>query len=111
MRYFVSLIVAVTVLFLAFWAAGRLAISVSQGSSESADYLAGRDLDLCGHSVDARFGLAGYDLEEWKGSRCDELSALDECLLSCLERSGTVEIARGCYDQCWPGRDRPSADR
>ena len=103
----ISLIVAAVVLFLAFWAAGRLAISVNQGSSESADFLAGQKIDRCGYSIDARFGLAGYDLDEWKGSRCDSLSALDECLLTCLSAAGALEIAQDCYDACWQPPSRP----
>ena len=107
MRYLGSMVLAGLVLFLAFWAAGRLAVSVSQGSSEQTDFLAGRKLDLCGYSVDARFGLAGYDLGEWRGRRCDRLSELDECLLRCLSRAGAIEVAEDCYDLCVdePGRE------
>lgn len=106
MRYLVSMTLSVILLFAAFWAASRLAISVNQGSSETSDFLAGRMLDLCGYQVDARFGLAGYDLDEWKGSRCDTLSELDECLLECLASAGAVEIAADCYDICWQARGR-----
>lgn len=100
MRYLASLVLALGLLALAFWIAAQIAIMVEQGSSESADYLRGRELDLCGYKVDARHGLAGYDLEEWKGDRCDSLSELDECVLECLSKAGAVEIAAGCFPSC-----------
>lgn len=100
MRYLTSLVVSVALLFLALWIASRIAIMVSQGSSESADYLRGRKLDLCGYQVEARFSLAGYDLSEWKGERCESLSELDHCILSCLSKAGAVEVAAGCYTEC-----------
>ena len=100
MRYLGSLVVALGLLFGAFWVASQIAIMVSQGSRENEDYLRGRMLDLCGYQVDARYALAGYDLAEWKGSRCDELSILDHCVLSCLSRAGAVSIAADCYPEC-----------
>jgi len=100
MRYLGSLVLALSLLGFAFWIASQIAIMVAQGSSESADYLRGRELDLCGYKVDARHGLAGYDLDEWKGERCEALSELDECVLECLSRAGAVEIAAGCYPSC-----------
>ena len=100
MRYLGSLVVAGALLFGAFWFASQIAIMVSQGSRESADYLRGRKLDLCGYQVDTRHSLAGYDLGEWKGSRCEELSTLDRCVLSCLSEAGAVSIAVDCYPAC-----------
>ena len=100
MRYVASLAIALGLLFLVLWGGSQIAIMVSQGSSESADFLRGRELDLCGYSVDARFNLAGYDLGNWKGDRCEELSQLDRCVLSCLANAGAIEIARGCYPGC-----------
>jgi len=100
MRYLASLFLSLGLLALAFWIASQISISVSQGSSESADYLRGRELDLCGYKVDARHSLAGYDLSEWKGERCDALSDLDECVLECLSNAGAVEIAEGCFPGC-----------
>ncbi len=97
MRYLGSLVVAVVLLFGAFWVASQIAIMVGQGSNESTDYLRGQKLDLCGYQVDARLSLAGYDLGEWKGSRCAELSILDRCVLSCLSEAGAVAIAVDCY--------------
>ena len=100
MRYLSSLVVAVGLLLFAFWIASQIAISVSQGSSENTDYLRGRMLDLCGYEVDARFALAGYDLDEWQGDRCEDLSRLDRCVLSCLADAGAIEVAKDCYPIC-----------
>lgn len=100
MRYLASLAIALVLLLIVFWFGSQIAIMVSQASSESADFLRGRQLDLCGYSVDARFDLAGYDLDQWKGSRCDRLSELDRCVLSCLSSAGAVEIAEGCFSRC-----------
>jgi hypothetical protein len=100
MRYFASLVLALSLLVFTFWVGSQIAISVSQGSSESSDFLRGRQLDLCGYSVDARFGLAGYDLDEWRGDRCEDLSELDRCVLSCLADAGAIEIAQHCYPKC-----------
>ena len=38
-----------------------------------------------------------YDFDVWQGSRCNNLSALDECILDCLSRAGTVSIGEACY--------------
>lgn len=100
MRYLGSLVLAFLLLILTLWIGSQIAIMVSQGSSESADYLRGRKVERCGYQIDSRFGLAGYDLDEWKGSRCEELSELDRCVLECLADAGTVEIAATCFPQC-----------
>lgn len=100
MRYFGPLVVAAALLFGVFWAGSQIAIMVSQGSRESTDYLRGRKRDLCGYQVDSRHSLAGYDLDEWKGSRCEKLSSLDRCVLSCLAEAGAVAIAVDCYTSC-----------
>ena len=100
MRYFASLVLSLGFLVFVLWVSSQIAISVSQGSSESADYLRGRKIDRCGYQVDARFGLAGYDLDEWEGSRCEDLSELDRCVLECLSQSGAIEIAQGCFTRC-----------
>jgi hypothetical protein len=99
-RYLVSLLVAGVLVFLTFWIGSQIAILVSQSSDESADFLRGRKLDLCGYQVDSRHALAGYDLEEWKGERCEALSRLDRCVLACLAAADAVEIAAGCYPDC-----------
>ena len=100
MRYLAALVLALGLLVLAFWIASQIAIMVSQGSSESADFLRGRNVDRCGYSIDTRFGLAGYDLDKWTGDRCDDLSELDRCVLGCLAEAGAVEIAADCYQEC-----------
>jgi len=100
MRYLASLVISLGLLVFVLWIGSQIAIMVSQGSSESADFLRGRKLDLCGYQVDARFGLAGYDLDEWKGERCERLSELDRCVLSCLADAGAVEIAEDCFPRC-----------
>lgn len=100
MRYLTSLVVSLGLLVFVFWVGSQIAIMVSQGSNESADFLRGAKVDLCGYQVDARFGLAGYDLEEWGGQRCDELSVLDRCVLECLAEAGAIEIAQGCFSRC-----------
>ena len=103
MRYLASLVLALALLLVAFWIASQIAIMVSQGSSESADFLRGRSVDRCGYSIDTRFGLAGYDLDEWTGDRCEELSDLDRCVLSCLSEAEAVEIAADCFPDCVRG--------
>lgn len=100
MRYLAAFGLALIMVFAVLWGGSQIAIMVSQGSAESADFLRGRELDLCGYSVDARFNLAGYDLDEWQGDRCEELSGLDRCVLSCLANAGAIEIARECYPVC-----------
>ena len=100
MRYLTALVVSFGLLIFVFWVGSQIAIMVSQGSNESADFLRGSEVDLCGYQVDARFGLAGYDLDEWSGRRCDDLSVLDRCVLGCLAEAGTIEIAQGCFSRC-----------
>jgi hypothetical protein len=100
MRYFASLVLALVLLIGAFWIGSQIAIMVSQGSSESADFLRGRTIERCGYTIDARFGLAGYELDEWKGDRCEDLSELDRCVLTCLSEAGAVEIAADCFPDC-----------
>lgn len=100
MRYLASLILALVLLLVAFWISSQIAIMVSQGSSESADFLRGREVERCGYSIDTRFALAGYDLDEWRGDRCDELSDLDRCVLACLAAAEAVEIAEDCFSDC-----------
>lgn len=100
MRYLGAMGIALVLLFGALWVGSRIAFWVSQGSSESAEFLRGQELDLCGYRVDVRHELAGYDLEQWSGDRCEALSELDVCLLECLAGAEAVEIAAGCYDEC-----------
>lgn len=100
MRYLVSLVVAVALVFVAFWIGSKIAIMVSQGNDENFDFVRGTTSNLCGYEVDHRHSLAGYDLDEWRGERCERLSALDRCLLECLSNAEVVEVAKGCFSQC-----------
>jgi len=100
MRHLIALLVASVLAFGLFWVGARIAVMVSGGEGRSNDFTAGQHLLLCGHSVDSRHAMAGYDLRQWEGDRCKSLSDLDRCLLRCLERAGTVEIAKACYPEC-----------
>ena len=100
MRYIIALTIAASLLFLAFWAGSRISILVTQPDREHNDFTVGRKMDLCGYQVDMRHEMAGYDLRQWRGSRCDSLSELDHCVLQCLSEAGTVEIAVACYPEC-----------
>jgi hypothetical protein len=100
MRYLVALAAALVLLMGALWVGTQISISVSQGTDVEEDFLRGGTETLCGYEVDSRFSLAGYDLDEWKGGRCEELSSLDHCVLGCLSTAGTIEIARECYPKC-----------
>jgi hypothetical protein len=99
-RFLVFLVAATVLLFFVFWVGSQIAWRVSWNPGEDEAFLRGSTLDLCGYEVDSRLSLAGYDLEEWSGERCESLSELDICLLECLSRAGTVEIASSCYESC-----------
>ena len=100
MRYLTALLIACGLTFLLLWLGARIAVLVSGPERVANEYTAGQRFDLCGYRVDSRYAVAGYDLEQWKGERCRNLSDLDHCLLACLEQAGTVEIASACYEQC-----------
>ena len=100
MRHLVALVVACLFTALLFWAGARLSILVSGPERVANDYTVGERFDLCGYSVDSRYAVAGYDLEAWQGARCQRLSDLDHCVLGCLSRAGTIEIASSCYPEC-----------
>jgi hypothetical protein len=100
MRYLVALTIAAALIFAAFWVGARISILVTQPHREHNDFTVGRKMDLCGYQVDMRHEMAGYDLKKWRGSRCDNLSSLDHCVLECLSQAGTVEIAKACYPDC-----------
>lgn len=106
MRYLAALALACGLTALLLWVGARIAIVVSGPERVANDYTVGQRFDLCGHSVDSRYAMAGYDLETWTDERCRNLSDLDECVLACLEQAGTIEIARDCYPQCVPARAR-----
>ena len=100
MRYLTALLIAFALLFLAFWGGSQIAIMVEQPQRRYNDFTVGRKMDLCGYAVDMRHEAAGYALEDWKGSRCESLSDLEHCVLSCLAGAGTVEIGAACFSDC-----------
>ena len=100
MRYLAALAVALVLLAAVLWIGSQIAISVSQGTDVDEDFLRGETENLCGYEVDSRYSLAGYDLDEWQGERCEQLSSLDHCVLGCLSTAGTIEAARECYPKC-----------
>ena len=100
MRYLTALLIAFALLFLAFWGGSQIAIMVEQPQRRYNDFTVGRKMDLCGYAVDMRHAAGGYDLEKWKGSRCESLSVLDRCVLECLSVAGTVEIGTACFSDC-----------
>ena len=100
MRYLTALLIAFALLFLFFWGGSQIAIMVEQPQRRYNDFTVGRKMDLCGYAVDMRHGAGGYDLYQWEGERCDGLSDLDECILSCLSEAGTVEIGTACFSTC-----------
>ncbi len=100
MRHLAALLFACVLTFLLFWAGARIAQIVSGPERIANDYTVGQTFDLCGYRVDSRYAMAGYELEDWQGDRCRRMSELDHCVLGCLERAGTVEIAAGCYEEC-----------
>lgn len=100
MRYLMALSIAGVLLFVAFWVGARIAIIVDQPDPEYNDFTIGQKMDLCGYAVDMRHAEGGYDLNQWKESRCQSLSELDHCVLKCLSRAGTVEIGAACFTDC-----------
>lgn len=100
MRYLLALGIAVVLLVVILWVASQIAISVSQGTGIEEEFLRGETEILCGYEIDSRHSLAGYDFDQWKAERCEELSSLDHCVLGCLSTAGTVEVARDCYPRC-----------
>ena len=100
MRHLVALGVAAVLLFLALWLGAWINRLVTQPHREQNDFTVGRKQDLCGFQVDVRHEASGYDFDEWQGSRCERLSELDRCLLSCLADAGTVAIGARCFDDC-----------
>lgn len=100
MRYLLALFIAAVLLVASLWVGSWIATSVSQGTRIDEEFLRGETVNLCGYEVDSRYSLAGYDLDEYRGPRCDSLSALDHCILACLSTAETIETAQGCYDRC-----------
>ncbi len=100
MRLLGAFVVALGLAFLFFWVGSQIARIVAQPDQEINDFTVGQKMMLCGRVVDTRHKISGYDFDEWQGSRCDDLSRLDECLLDCLSRAGTIEIGAACYSDC-----------
>jgi hypothetical protein len=100
LRYLASLVLACALTAFLLWAGAKIASIVSSPESGNNDFTVGQRMYLCGYQVDSRYAVAGYDLEEWKGDRCRNLSTLDRCILGCLEKAGTVETASACYANC-----------
>lgn len=100
MRLIAAFFAASLLVFVIFWVGSRIAAMVEQPHREHNDFTVGEKMSLCGRIVDTRHQVSGYDFDEWQGSRCDSLSKLDECLLECLSRAGTLEIGAACYSDC-----------
>lgn len=100
MRLIGAFLAACVLAFVAFWVASQIAIMVEQPEREHNDFTVGQKMMLCDRVVDTRHMVSGYDFDEWQGSRCDNLSILDECLLDCLSEAGTIEIGAQCYSRC-----------
>ena len=98
-RFFGALLGAVGVTFLVFWIGAWLAGTVS-GHVEHNDFTVGEKMMLCNRVVDTRHEMSGYDYDVWKGGRCNNLSGLEECMLDCLARAGTLRIGEACYADC-----------
>jgi hypothetical protein len=100
LRYGAALVVAVAVVFALLWLGAWIAELVSQPHREQNDFTVGARLDLCGYQVDTRHAAGGYDLDQWRGERCESLSELDHCILACLADAGTIEIGADCFPDC-----------
>lgn len=108
MRYLAALALACVLTACLLWAGAKIAIVVSGPERVANDYTVGQRFDLCGYQVDSRYAIAGYDLDEWQEERCRRLSDLDRCVLGCLERAGTVQIAEACYPDCVQRDGKPN---
>jgi hypothetical protein len=100
MRLISAFVVAVCLVFVIFWVGARVAAMVEQPHREHNDFTVGEKMSLCGHIVDTRHMVSGYNFDEWQGRRCELLSNLDICLLECLSEAGTVEIGAACFSNC-----------
>lgn len=101
MRFLVSFVGAIAIAFFLFWIGAKLAGIISSPHDLPNDFTVGRKMMLCGRVIDTRHEISGYDLEKWLDrSTCDELSRLEECLLDCLSRAGTIPMGEACYVDC-----------
>lgn len=99
-RFLPAFFLAIIVAFLVFWIGARLANVVSGPHTDLNEFTVGRKMMLCNRVVDTRHELSDYDFDAWQGDRCNNLSELDECLLDCLSKAGTVAIGEACYERC-----------
>ena len=99
-RFFPAFFLALLATFAVFWIGARLANVVSGPHTELNDFTVGRKMMLCGRVIDARHEMSDYDFDAWQGDRCENLSALDECLLDCLSEAGTLAIGEACFERC-----------
>ncbi len=100
MRLILAFCAALILVFIVFWIGSRVALMVDQPHREHNDFTVGEKMMLCGYVVDTRHKVSGYDFDDWQGPRCESLSKLDECLLECLSRAGTLEIGAACFSNC-----------
>ena len=100
LRFLGAFALAIVVAFLVFWVGAWLAGTISTPHTEHNDFTVGQKMMLCGRVVDTRHQISGYDFDLWQGERCDDLSKLDECLLDCLSRAGTIPMGAACYSDC-----------
>lgn len=100
LRYAVAAALALGVVFVLFWIGSWLAGVIEQPNRLQTEFTVGVTRDLCGYEIDVRHEIGGYDLDQWQGERCDDLSELDHCILSCLADAGTIEIGAACYRDC-----------
>ncbi len=100
MRFLIALAFAVVVTFFVFWIGAWLAGTVETPYHELNDFTVGEKMMLCNRVVDTRHQVSGYDYDIWDGNRCEHLSNLEECILDCLSRAGTIPIGAACYKHC-----------
>src|SRR5690606_5159614 len=75
-RYLAALLGAVVVTIALTWVGARIARVTSGPENAVNDFTVGQRYVLCGHAIESRMALAGYDLDQWTGERCRNLSAL-----------------------------------
>ncbi len=98
-RFVIAFLTAIGVTFIVMWVGAWLAGTIS-GHVEHNDFTVGEKMMLCNRVVDTRHELSGYDYDVWKGNRCNNLSDLEECMLDCLARAGTLRMGESCYPDC-----------
>ena len=109
-RTFVAFLVAIVVAFFVFWVGAWLAGTIITPHDELNEFTRGHKMMLCGHVVDTRHQISGYDYDLYQGIRCENLSRLDACLLECLADAGTIPIGAACYPKCVDRTTRPKTE-